>query len=68
MSGPCPSGATQKLQNYVSNAGRRAKVEKAIQVDGLPCPSSVPCTSIAASSMGQTHVEASVSPESFARQ
>jgi hypothetical protein len=66
---------TAVLNSYMGTASQKAKVEKWILVDGLGCPSGDgSCLAIAASSLpavgggNQTHVEASVSPESFAKQ
>jgi pimeloyl-ACP methyl ester carboxylesterase len=55
------------VNSYVS--ANRTKVGRFILVDGAACPTgNTSCLAIRAASMGQTHVESSVSAESFARQ
>jgi pimeloyl-ACP methyl ester carboxylesterase len=58
---------TGVVNSYVS--GNAAKVNRFALVDGLGCPAgNSACIAIRAGEMGQTHVEASVSAESFERQ
>jgi pimeloyl-ACP methyl ester carboxylesterase len=58
---------TFMVNSYVS--ANRAKVARFVLVDGAACPTgNSACLAIRAASMGQTHVESSVSAESFARQ
>jgi pimeloyl-ACP methyl ester carboxylesterase len=60
---------TSVVRSYVS--ANAAKVNRFVLVDGLGCPTGTAnrsCLDIRAADLGQTHVEASTSPESFARQ
>ena len=61
---------TAVMLSYLLNPTTAAKVAKYVSLDGVGaiCLWGTQCTSIAASSLGQTHIEASLSPESFARQ
>jgi pimeloyl-ACP methyl ester carboxylesterase len=61
---------TAVMAAYLSNAGQAAKVAAYAALDGIgaTCPATTRCTSISAASMGQAHVEAATSPESFRRQ
>jgi lipase/uncharacterized protein len=59
-----------QMFSYLLNATQSAKVDGYVALDGIGawCFFGTRCTSISASSLGQTHIEASLSPESFARQ
>ena len=61
---------TLVMLGYLLNPFQAAKVDKYVALDGVSpiCVWGTQCTSISASSLGQTHIEASLSPESFARQ
>jgi pimeloyl-ACP methyl ester carboxylesterase len=61
---------TAVMLSYLLNPTTAAKVAKYVALDGVGaiCLWGTQCTSITAASMGQTHIEASLSPESFARQ
>lgn len=61
---------TAVMLSYLLNTTTAAKVDRYVALDGIPaiCLWGQRCTSISASSLGQTHIEASLSPESFARQ
>jgi pimeloyl-ACP methyl ester carboxylesterase len=61
---------TAVMFSYLLNPTTAAKVAKYVALDGIGaiCLWGTQCTSISASSLGQTHIEASLSPESFARQ
>jgi pimeloyl-ACP methyl ester carboxylesterase len=61
---------TVVMLSYLLNATQAAKVDGYVALDGVGawCFYGTRCTSISASSLGQTHIEASLSPESFARQ
>ena len=61
---------TAVMLGYLLNPFQAAKVEKYVALDGSPafCIWGTQCTSITAAQLGQTHIEASLSPESFARQ
>jgi pimeloyl-ACP methyl ester carboxylesterase len=61
---------TAVMAGYLGNASQAAKVAAYAALDGVgaSCPSGTRCTSISAASMGQSHVEAAVSAESFRRQ
>jgi pimeloyl-ACP methyl ester carboxylesterase len=61
---------TAVMAGYLANAGQAAKVAAYAALDGIgaTCPSTTRCTSISAASMGQSHVEAATSAESFRRQ
>lgn len=61
---------TGVMLGYLLNPTTAAKVAKYVALDGVGaiCLWGTQCTSISASSLGQTHIEASLSPESFARQ
>jgi pimeloyl-ACP methyl ester carboxylesterase len=61
---------TAVMLSYLLNPAGSAKVAKYVALDGIGaiCLWGTQCTSISASSLGQTHIEASLSPESFARQ
>lgn len=61
---------TSVMFSYLLNPTTAAKVDKYVALDGIGalCLWGTECTSITASSMGQTHIEASLSPESFDRQ
>ena len=61
---------TSVMLGYLLNPFQSAKVEKYVALDGVPafCIWGTQCTSITAAQLGQTHIEASLSPESFARQ
>jgi pimeloyl-ACP methyl ester carboxylesterase len=61
---------TAVMAGYLGNAAQAAKVAAYAALDGVPasCPATTRCTSISAASMGQSHVEAATSAESFRRQ
>jgi pimeloyl-ACP methyl ester carboxylesterase len=61
---------TMQMFSYLLNGTTAAKVNAYVALDGIGalCFYGTRCTSISASSLGQTHVEASLSPESFQRQ
>lgn len=61
---------TAVMLGYLLNPFQAAKVEKYVALDGAApfCIWGTQCTSITAAQLGQTHIEASLSPESFARQ
>ena len=61
---------TAVMLGYLLNPTTAAKVAKYVALDGVGaiCLWGTQCTSISASSLGQTHIEASLSPESFAKQ
>ncbi|HEY8544113.1 MAG TPA: hypothetical protein VIL36_03665 [Acidimicrobiales bacterium] len=61
---------TVVMLGYLLNPFQAAKVEKYVALDGASpiCIWGTQCTSITAAELGQTHIEASLSPESFARQ
>jgi hypothetical protein len=61
---------TAVMLGYLLNPFQAAKVEKYVALDGTSawCIWGTQCTAITASQLGQTHIEASLSPESFARQ
>jgi hypothetical protein len=60
---------TAVVTGFVGDPANAAKVNKFILVDGVGCPAgNTSCLEIRAAAMGQTHVEASTSPESFAQQ
>jgi pimeloyl-ACP methyl ester carboxylesterase len=61
---------TAVMFGYLLNPTTAAKVARYVALDGIGalCLWGTQCTSISASSLGQTHIEASLSPESFARQ
>jgi pimeloyl-ACP methyl ester carboxylesterase len=61
---------TMQMLFYLLNATTAAKVNAYVALDGIGaiCLYGTRCTSISAGSLGQTHIEASLSPESFARQ
>lgn len=61
---------TVVMGGYLLNPFQAVKVEKYVALDGAGafCIWGTQCTSISAASLGQTHIEASLSPESFARQ
>jgi pimeloyl-ACP methyl ester carboxylesterase len=61
---------TAVMLGYLLNPAQSAKVAKYVALDGIPalCLWGTQCTSIYASSLGQTHIESSLSPESFAQQ
>lgn len=61
---------TAVMLSYLLGPARSAKVEAYAALDGVGafCLWGTRCTSITAASMDQSHVEASTSPESFARQ
>jgi pimeloyl-ACP methyl ester carboxylesterase len=61
---------TAVMFSYLLNSTTAAKVDKYVALDGIGafCLFGTECTSISASSLGQTHIEASLSPESFDRQ
>jgi pimeloyl-ACP methyl ester carboxylesterase len=61
------SRGTSVSSMYLSDGQRASKVEKYIAIDGLECPSNVPCLAPRQGS-GQTHVEVCTSKESFALQ
>jgi pimeloyl-ACP methyl ester carboxylesterase len=57
------------LTSFMKDPANAAIIDKWVLVDGTPCPADdVSCLAIRAADMGQTHVEASTSPESFAKQ
>jgi hypothetical protein len=58
------------MSGYLNNREQSLKVAAYAALDGIPatCIYGTRCTSITAASMGQTHVEASLSAESFERQ
>lgn len=64
------SMGTVVMLSYLLNAAQGAKVDGYVALDGVGawCFYGTRCTSISASSLGQTHIEASLSPESFQRQ
>jgi pimeloyl-ACP methyl ester carboxylesterase len=57
---------TAVVTGYVS--AQSAKVARFVLVDGVGCPSGNNCLAIRAANMGQTHVESSISAESFDQQ
>jgi len=61
---------TAVMLGYLLNPFQAAKVEKYVALDGTSawCIWGTQCTAITAAQLGQTHIEASLSPESFARQ
>jgi pimeloyl-ACP methyl ester carboxylesterase len=61
---------TGVMLGYLLNPFTATKVAKYVALDGVApvCVWGTQCTSITAASLGQTHIEASLSPESFARQ
>lgn len=61
---------TSVMLGYLLNPFQAAKVEKYVALDGVSafCIWGTQCTAITAAQLGQTHIEASLSPESFARQ
>jgi pimeloyl-ACP methyl ester carboxylesterase len=62
---------TAVMAGYLGNAAQAAKVRAYAALDGIGANCSsiqTRCTAISAASMGQSHVEAATSPESFARQ
>ena len=61
---------TSMMFGYLLNPFQAAKVEKYVALDGVSafCIWGTQCTAITAAQLGQTHIEASLSPESFARQ
>jgi pimeloyl-ACP methyl ester carboxylesterase len=67
---------TSVVNSYMGGAGHAAKIDKYVLVDGLTCSGagSRPCLAISEFSLPatgggtQTHVESTVSPESFAKQ
>jgi pimeloyl-ACP methyl ester carboxylesterase len=61
---------TAVMAGYLGNAAQAAKVRAYAALDGIgaTCPATTRCTSISAASMGQSHVEAATSAESFRRQ
>ncbi|HEY8527897.1 MAG TPA: hypothetical protein VIL48_23235 [Acidimicrobiales bacterium] len=61
---------TVQMLFYLLNATQAAKVDGYVALDGVSaiCLYGTRCASISAASLGQTHIEASLSPESFARQ
>lgn len=61
---------TLVMLGYLLNPFQSAKVQRYVALDGVSpiCIWGTQCTSITAASLGQTHIEASLSPESFARQ
>jgi pimeloyl-ACP methyl ester carboxylesterase len=61
---------TLVMLGYLLNPFQAAKVQRYVALDGVSpaCIWGTQCTSITAASLGQTHIEASLSPESFARQ
>lgn len=57
------------LTRFLQDPANKEIVDKWVLVDGTPCPAGdATCLEIRAAAMGQTHVEASTSPESFAKQ
>jgi pimeloyl-ACP methyl ester carboxylesterase len=61
---------TAQMLFYLLNPTTAAKVNAYVALDGIGaiCLYGTRCTTITAASMGQTHIESSLSPESFARQ
>jgi pimeloyl-ACP methyl ester carboxylesterase len=61
---------TAVMAGYLGNPAQSAKVAAYAALDGIgaTCSGGTRCTAISAASMGQSHVEAAVSAESFARQ
>jgi len=61
---------TLVMLGYLLNPFQSAKVEKYVALDGTSafCIWGTQCTAITAAQLGQTHIEASLSPESFALQ
>lgn len=61
---------TAVMLGYLLNPFNAFKVDKYVALDGVSalCIWGTECTSITAADLGQTHIEASLSPESFARQ
>jgi pimeloyl-ACP methyl ester carboxylesterase len=68
------SMGTAIVSQYMANTANRSKVDKYILVDGTGCSGTgrsclaIRAATIPAGNASQTHVESSVSPESFARQ
>jgi pimeloyl-ACP methyl ester carboxylesterase len=57
------------LSSFMKDPANAGIIDKWVLVDGVPCPEGdASCLEIRAAAMGQTHVEASTSPESFAKQ
>jgi pimeloyl-ACP methyl ester carboxylesterase len=61
---------TAVMAGYLGNPTQSAKVAAYAALDGIgaTCSGGTRCTAISAASMGQSHVEAATSAESFARQ